>query len=39
MSGKDRHTKPTTYRGYEFGDGSNQEPNETLVNGEQHTRG
>jgi hypothetical protein len=39
MSGKDGHTKLTTYRGHDFSNGGNQEPNETLVNGEQHIRG
>ena len=39
MSGKDGRTKLTTYRGHGFSDGGNQEPNETLVNGEQYIRG
>jgi hypothetical protein len=36
MSGKDGYTKPPTYYGQDFGDGGNREPNDTLVNGEQH---
>jgi hypothetical protein len=36
MNGKDGLKELITDRGQDFGDGGNQEPNETLVNEEQH---
>jgi len=39
LSGEDGNLKLTTYSGQDFGDGGNQEPNDTLVNGGYHISG
>ena len=36
LSGEVGRLNPTTYGGQDFGNGGNQEPNDTLVNGEYH---
>jgi hypothetical protein len=38
MNREDGHNKLVTYHGQDFGDGGNQEPNETLVNGAAYQR-
>ncbi len=39
LSGEDRDLELATYGGQDFGDGSSQEPNDTLVNGEYRISG
>jgi hypothetical protein len=39
MNREDGYKKAATYHSRDFGDGGNQEPNETLVNEEQHING
>ena len=39
LNRKDGYKKAATYHRRDFGDGGNQEPNETLANEEQHISG